>query len=67
MTHGGPDAEVRHVGDLGNVHADVTGTVTVYFHKISRSLLGENFASLDETTKMRYTEYVQPGFLIFQF
>jgi len=24
-THGAPDAEVRHLGDLGNVHADLTG------------------------------------------
>lgn len=27
--HGGPDAEVRHVGDLGNVEANASGVANV--------------------------------------
>lgn len=26
QTHGGPDAEVRHVGDMGNIKTDANGT-----------------------------------------
>ena len=28
MEHGGPDMEIRHVGDLGNVEADGEGNAT---------------------------------------
>ena len=29
-THGGPDSEVRHVGDMGNVEAKADGTATYH-------------------------------------
>ena len=30
MEHGGPDMEIRHVGDLGNVEAKEDGTAHYY-------------------------------------
>ena len=34
VNHGGPNADVRHVGDLGNVHADATGEKSKEFHEV---------------------------------
>lgn len=42
MTHGAPDAAVRHVGDLGNAVADASGTATISFTDKIISLSGKN-------------------------
>lgn len=41
-THGAPDAEVRHVGDLGNVVADDNGVAKLNIQDKLISLTGEN-------------------------
>uniref|UniRef100_A0A7S6VMD2 Superoxide dismutase [Cu-Zn] n=1 Tax=Athetis dissimilis TaxID=1737331 RepID=A0A7S6VMD2_ATHDI len=43
LDHGAPDSEVRHVGDLGNIEADVAGGVTqVNIQDCQISLSGPN-------------------------
>ena len=42
MAHGGPDAEVRHEGDLGNLVADSTGTAHYERVDAHLALEGEN-------------------------
>ena len=41
-THGGPDSEVRHVGDLGNVEAGANGVGTYELSDHQINLYGEN-------------------------
>ncbi|XP_023323181.1 superoxide dismutase [Cu-Zn] [Eurytemora carolleeae] len=45
-THGAPDAEVRHLGDLGNVHADLTGTVELRIQDSMVSLFADEEHSI---------------------
>lgn len=40
--HGAPDAEVRHVGDLGNIEADASGIAKVNLSDSLISLSGPN-------------------------
>lgn len=42
LTHGGPEHEVRHVGDLGNVEADANGVAKVNIKDAQISLTGPN-------------------------
>ncbi|NP_001187921.1 superoxide dismutase [Cu-Zn] [Ictalurus punctatus] len=41
-THGGPDDEIRHVGDLGNVTADSEGTAIIHIVDKQLSLTGQH-------------------------
>lgn len=41
-THGGPDDEERHIGDLGNVEADSNGVVKINIEDKVMTLTGEN-------------------------
>lgn len=40
MKHGGPEDQIRHVGDLGNVVADSNGIVSTIFSDSVISLFG---------------------------
>ena len=40
MVHGGPDTEVRHVGDLGNVEANADGVANLDYEDRLVSLHG---------------------------
>ncbi|RSH78335.1 Superoxide dismutase [Cu-Zn] [Apiotrichum porosum] len=40
QNHGGPTASVRHVGDLGNVSTDASGTATISISDKEISLIG---------------------------
>ncbi|ORZ00622.1 superoxide dismutase [Syncephalastrum racemosum] len=40
MTHGGPNDEIRHAGDFGNVVADANGDVCVKLHDDVATLFG---------------------------
>lgn len=40
--HGAPDAAVRHVGDLGNIEADVSGSAKINITDSLISLTGPN-------------------------
>ena len=40
MTHGGKEAEVRHVGDLGNLQADANGVAKFSIQDEKLSLVG---------------------------
>uniref|UniRef100_A0A0S2A460 Superoxide dismutase [Cu-Zn] n=1 Tax=Chrysomela lapponica TaxID=153811 RepID=A0A0S2A460_CHRLA len=42
LDHGGPDSDVRHVGDLGNVEASDNGVAKVNIKDKLISLVGEN-------------------------
>jgi len=42
MAHGGPDAEVRHEGDLGNLTADSTGTANYEYVDSHLALEGDH-------------------------
>uniref|UniRef100_A7UL77 Superoxide dismutase [Cu-Zn] n=1 Tax=Macrobrachium rosenbergii TaxID=79674 RepID=A7UL77_MACRS len=41
FVHGGPDAEIRHVGDLGNIESDEEGIAHVGIHDEIVSLYGD--------------------------
>jgi len=40
--HGGPNAAIRHVGDLGNIEADASGVAKVNITDKQVSLVGDN-------------------------
>lgn len=40
MEHGGPQDQIRHIGDLGNVEADARGIVSTSFSDTVISLFG---------------------------
>lgn len=42
LEHGGPDAAVRHAGDLGNIEADASGVAKVNITDKQVSLIGDN-------------------------
>ncbi|ENN71916.1 hypothetical protein YQE_11411, partial [Dendroctonus ponderosae] len=42
VSHGGPNATVRHVGDLGNIEADETGLAVIKISDSIIALSGEN-------------------------
>ena len=41
MTHGGPDDETKHVGDLGNIETDEDGTAIINIESGIINLQGE--------------------------
>ena len=41
--HGGIDSKIRHVGDLGNIHADENGNVNMVIKDNKISLRGNKF------------------------
>ena len=42
QTHGGPSEEVRHIGDLGNIHSDENGDATYELQDEKIQLMGKH-------------------------
>jgi Cu-Zn family superoxide dismutase len=57
QNHGGPTASVRHVGDLGNVSTDASGTATISISDKEISLIGPYSIVGRSVVVVSYQEY----------